>query len=196
MSQRERISSEQLARSAAEGNSEAFEALMIRHEKGIYNLAYTKTRNAEDSYDITQETFLRTYKALKTFRGDSSFSTWLYRICFNVIYDMQKKNAIRQHNEMPIEMTDNDGNESMLDLPDNSYNPEMLAIENERTKMVRAGINRLNEKYRVPLILRDINGLSYNKIAEILNLELGTVKSRIKRARESLKDILRNSNLL
>lgn len=191
----QRITSEQYAQMAVQGDLKAFEALMLRHEKGIYNLAYTKTYDPDDAFDISQETFLRAYKSLSTFRGDSSFSTWLYRICINVITDHQKKKGIRQKHETPLEYTDSDGSDVAIELPDNTYNPEQIAMDKERSAMVRREIDKLNEKYRVPLVMRDIGGLSYNKISEVLNLELGTVKSRIKRARENLKALLEKSEL-
>lgn len=191
-----RISSEQYAKMAQDGDVEAFEALVKRHEKGIYNLAYTRTYNHDDSFDIAQETFLRAYRALSGFRSESSFSTWIYRICLNVISDHQKKLHNRRAHETPLEYTDSDGSEATYDLPDDTYNPEQIALQNERTRLVRSEIDKLNEKYRVPLVMRDINGLSYNKISEVLGLELGTVKSRIKRARDSLKEILEKTGFV
>lgn len=182
--------SEQYAAMAAKGDLDAFEALMRRHEKGVYNLAYSRTFSPDDSFDIAQETFLRVYRSIASFRGESTFSTWLYRICVNVISDHQKKNNNRRKHEIPLEYSGPDGEETAYDLPDHTYNPETAALRGERVDLVRREIDKLSEKYRLPLVLRDINGLSYNNIAAILGLELGTVKSRIKRARESLKDIL------
>ncbi|MHC1695384.1 MAG: RNA polymerase sigma factor [Eubacteriales bacterium] len=187
---------EQLVKKATEGDKHAFEQLVRHYEKGVYNLAYSRTGNRDDALDAAQECFLRAYRSLPSFRGESAFSTWLYRICFNCTNDMIKKNAVQNAATTPLEFVGEDGEEMSHEIADFTYDPERSALDGERSATVRGAIASLDDKYRVPLVLRDINGLSYKRISQVLELELGTVKSRIKRARDMLGNILKGRGLI
>lgn len=180
-----------LVRRAARGDAAAFEALVREHQRNVYNLALKLTGSHEDALDVSQDAFLKAYTALASFRGESRFSVWLYRLTYNAGIDLLKKN--RRSGGAPLP-TDEDG--APADFPDDSPTPEELSEREETRAAVRAALDSLSEEKREILILREFRGMSYSDIAAALNIEEGTVKSRIARARLSLAEILRNDGTL
>ena len=167
-----------------EGDVNAFEDLVTEHEKGVYAIAQRMTGNAEDAADMTQETFIKAYNSLSSFRGDSKFSVWLYRIATNVCLDFLRSRSRKPTVSLSVE--DDDGEETQMDIADESQSPEQLLERGLTRDAVRRGLKSLSPEYRQILLLREIQGLSYEEIAEALALEVGTVKSRIFRARKRL----------
>ena len=171
-------------RRVLDGDGNAFEALVAAYEKNVYNLALRMTGNAQDAEDMAQEAFVKAYTSLPGFRGDSKFSVWLYRIVSNVCLDF-----LRRQNRRPassLSQEDEDGEESQMDIPDESQSPEQLLERSLTQEAVQRGLQSLSAEQRQILLLREIQGLSYEEIAETLDLEAGTVKSRIFRARKKL----------
>ena len=166
------------------GDANAFEALVSAYEKNVYNLALRMMGNAQDAEDMAQEAFLKAYNSLPSFRGDSKFSVWLYRIVSNVCLDQLRKKSKRP--TVSLSMEDEDGEETQLDLPDTAQSPEEVLEKKLTREAVRRGLAQLPEDARQILLLREIQGLSYEEIGETLGLEAGTVKSRIFRARKRL----------
>ena len=166
------------------GDANAFEALVKANEKGVYNLALRMLGSAEDALDASQEAFFRAYKALGSFRGDSKFSVWLYRMASNICLDMLRKAGRRDETSLTGEEQED------IPLPDSRFDPQAALERSEVRRAVRAGLDRLDPAFRQVLVLRDVNGLSYDEIAQALDLEEGTVKSRIFRARRKLAAIL------
>lgn len=152
-------------------------------------MAYRMTGNHEDASDIAQEAFIRVYQRLGDFRGDSSFETWLRRIVANACVDELRKRK-RQRMVSLDEPVEVDDGELGRQFADSGETPHEAAERRETQREVQEAILRLDEDYRVVLIMRDINNLSYEEIAATLRLPLGTVKSRLNRARAALKDIL------
>lgn len=175
-------------RLAKEGDEQAFEALVTAYERKVYNYALRSTGNEQDAMDITQEVFLRVFRSLSGFKEESSFSTWLYRITFNICIDFSRKNAKRNENSLSLDGEAADGKE--LELPDERHAPETAYDRKELREEIAGAILRLSEQHREVLVMREISGLSYAEIAEVLELEEGTVKSRIARARENLRKII------
>ena len=171
-------------RRVQKGDVNAFEALVRAYEKNVYNLALRMMGNAQDAEDMAQEAFLKAYNSLPGFRGDSKFSVWLYRIVSNVCLDQLRKKSKRP--TVSLSMEDEDGEETQLDLPDTAQSPEELLEKKLTREAVRRGLAQLPEDARQILLLREIQGLSYEEIGEALGLEPGTVKSRIFRARKRL----------
>lgn len=165
------------------GSCDAFEEFVIEYEKKVYNIAYKTLGSREDAEDVTQEAFLRAYTSLAGFNSDSRFSTWLYRIVSNLCLDKLRK---KQPASVPLTVENGDGEESELEIPDKSLSPELLLEEKLTRESVRKGILSLEEPGRQMLLLREIQGMSYDEIAKTLDVELGTVKSRIFRARKKL----------
>lgn len=155
------------------GDANAFEALVVAYQKQVYNLALRTVGNEEDAADMTQEVFLRAYRALGTFRGESKFSVWLYRLTTNVCIDFLRSR--RRHPTVSLTASEDDDEQPQFDLPaDERTSPEQQLT---RSEMRRA-------------VARELNGLSYAEIGKVLHLEAGTVKSRLFRARRKLCDFL------
>ena len=166
------------------GDVNAYEALVAAHEKNVYNLALRMTGNPADAEDMAQEAFLKAYRSLSEFRGDSKFSVWLYRIVSSVCLDFLRKQKRRQTVSHSVE--DDEGEETQLDIPDLAQSPEELLERRMTREAVQKGLALLPPDQRQILLLREIQGLSYEEISQALDIEPGTVKSRIFRARKKL----------
>ena len=174
----------QIVQRVLQGDVNAFEKLVLEYEKNVYAITQRMTGNAEDAADMTQETFIKAYNSLSSFRGDSKFSVWLYRIATNVCLDFLRSRSRKP--TVSLSMEDDDGEEVELDIADESQSPERLLERGLTRDAVRRGLNALSPEYRQILLLREIQGLSYEEISDVLTLEVGTVKSRIFRARKRL----------
>ena len=159
------------------GDANAFEALVVAYQKQVYNLALRTVGNEEDAADMTQEVFLRAYRALGTFRGESKFSVWLYRLTTNVCIDFLRSR--RRHPTVSLTASEDDDEQPQFDLPaDERTSPEQQLTRSEMRRAVARGLDSLPDDARKILILRELNGLSYAEIGKVLHLEDGTVKSR------------------
>lgn len=167
---------------AQKGDNAAIEALLLCCEKRVYNTAFRFMGNEADALDMAQESLIKIYKKLPTYRSDASFSSWVYRICVNTCLDELRR---RKKAPVPIDYIQNEAADS-LEAP----SPEKYAISIENKEMLQIAINALGEEQKSVIILRDINGLSYEEVAECLNISIGTVKSRICRARQKLREML------
>ncbi|MBS5144814.1 MAG: sigma-70 family RNA polymerase sigma factor [Butyricicoccus pullicaecorum] len=172
---------------AKKGEIAAFESLMTAYENRVYTLALRSTGSEQDAADITQEVFLRAWKSLDSFRGDSSLSTWLYRVTSNLCVDFARKRAA-EGNMASIDDTESPA----ASIPDLSraIQPEQAAENQELREELQYALAQLSEEHRRVVLLRDVAGLTYTEIARTLELEEGTVKSRLARARNSLRKIL------
>ena len=181
-------------RKVQRGDVNAFEKLVAAYEKNVYNLALRMTGSPEDAEDMAQEAFIKAYSSLPSFRGDSKFSVWLYRIVSNVCLDHLRKKSRRGAVSLSVE--DDDGEDVQLDLPDTSQSPEELLEKKMTREAVQRGLAALPPDARQILLLREIQGLSYEEIGRVLELDPGTVKSRIFRARKRLCTfLLQDGNL-
>jgi RNA polymerase sigma-70 factor, ECF subfamily len=161
-----------------DGDESAFRALISRHKEKVRNLIYLTLGNTDSLDDISQEVFISVYRKLKSFRFESQFTTWLYRITVNKCRDHLRKIKIRSiFSPFTTES-------------ENLISPEQVSDDYDIKLIVRQAVATLPEKLRIPLILKDFDGLSYQEISETMGVELGTIKSRIFRAREGLKKIL------
>ena len=179
---------EELVRAAAKGNTLAFEELVRLHEKKVYALTLRMCGNPEDARDAAQEAFLSAWRGLPSFRGEAGFSTWLYRLTSNAAIDQLRRNR-RQREEASLDAGE-------MDTPDQSPGPQEAAEGSELQRAVADGLASLSEDHRRILLLREYQELSYDEIAQTLDMDLGTVKSRISRARRALRKILLESGNL
>lgn len=193
MTDSQNIDDNTLVRLSKHGNSEAMTHLIVRYQGRIYNAILKLCQNSDDAAELTQDTFVKVFEKLSTFRAESSFYTWLFRIAINLTLNHCKR-------RLKISTVSLDGaggpdeaqRASLLGLLADSKGPDPveLARRKELVKIINDSIGQLPEEFRVVLVLRDIEQMSYAEIADVLELELGTVKSRLSRARGMLRDIL------
>ncbi|MBQ5977689.1 MAG: sigma-70 family RNA polymerase sigma factor [Oscillospiraceae bacterium] len=176
------------------GDANAFEHLVHAYEKTVYNLALRTLGNREDAEDVTQEAFLKAYRSLDSFRGDSKFSVWLYRIVSNLCLDLLRSRQRKPTQSLTVE--DDDGEIGELEISDEHFSPEKLLDRKLTRESVQRGLSALPDDSRQILLLRELQGMSYEEIGQALDLEPGTVKSRIFRARKRLcAFLLQDGNL-
>ena len=180
-----------IIRRVLDGDSNAFEKLLLDNQTNVYNLSLKMLGNPEDAMDASQEAFLRAFRSLDSFQGDSRFSVWLYRLTSNVCIDILRKK--RRRTEVSLTVVNDEDEESELEIPDERFSPDAVLDKAERVRAVREGLQKLPEEYRRILTLREISGMSYEELADTLELELGTVKSKLFRARKKLCSILMES---
>lgn len=181
----------ELVSAAQGGDQDAFARLVERSQDKVYHLAYRMTGSPEDAADLTQEAFLNAWRGLARFGGQSTFSTWLYRLTSNVCIDFLRRQSRREALSMTVE--EPGGESRQADLPDERWSPERALARREDLRALEEALAALSPDHRQVLLLREIEGLSYAEIAQCLGLEAGTVKSRIARARLALRDLLQQS---
>ena len=179
-------------RRAAQGDEQAFEELVIEHQKNVYNLCWRMSGNPDDALDLSQEAFLRAWRCLDQYQFDAAFSTWLYRLTNNVCIDFLRRRRRQQHESLTVAEDDPTGREYAI--PDPAPLPEEQAEFRETSRALQTAMQALPAEYREVLQLRVIDDRSYEQIAQILDIKIGTVKSRIARARLQLKKILEAGN--
>ncbi len=172
-----------------EGDITAFDELVGRYEKQVYNFAYRMTGNYDDASDIASEAFIKVYNAIDTFRGEANFSTWLFRIVTNLYLDERKRS--KAHLNVPLdEYIDLEESSVTRQIEDPSPGPQELLEAGERAEVLARAIYDLPDYQRVMVLLFHTQGKSYEEIAEITELPIGTVKSRLNRARLALREKL------
>lgn len=174
----------QLLESARAGSLVAFEELVLRYEKKIYNYCFRMTNNEQDAEDLTQEVFIRVYKNLKSFKGNSHFSTWVYRIAHNICIDRYRRLKIPSISLSTGGFGEED---KEIEIASEELTPEDAVITREQQEMIMKCIAMLKPQYRSAIVLRDIQNYSYEEIARIMDIPIGTVKSHISRARSALR---------
>ena len=183
------VDEEELVRRARRGDLDAYDGLVRRYQERIYATIYHMTSNHEDANDLAQESFIKAFQALKTFKGGSSFYTWLYRIAVNKTINFLKQRKNRNHM-------------SLNDLDFNAeHDPDLVALISDKTPRREAGLAELQEKlnaamlklsepHRLVVVLHDVQGLSHDEIAKIMDCNIGTVRSRLFYARQQLQGFL------
>ena len=184
----------QLVARAKSGDARAFEMLVIKYQRRIERLIARMVRDVDLVQDMAQESFIRAYRALPQFRGDSAFYTWLYRITVNTakkaLVDLKRDPLVTESARAASNDDDDETSRVERELTDGET-PEALLASKEIAQAVNAAIEALSEDLRQAITLREIEGLSYEEIAELMNCPIGTVRSRIFRARESIAQRLR-----
>ena len=183
-----------LIRRLQAGDQDAFAKLLETYEKSVYNLCLRMTGNREDAADLTQEAFLKVWRGAAQYQFESSFSTWLYRLTSNVCIDFLRSKKRRQTVSLTVE-EEQDGAQE-LEIADSAPLPEEQVLHSETKREIAAAMEELEEDFRLILTLRLVENLSYEQIADAMDLKVGTVKSRLARARIKLKNILaKNGNI-
>ncbi|TEA78516.1 RNA polymerase sigma factor RpoE [Allopusillimonas ginsengisoli] len=188
MSERD-VDAELVAR-VQRGDKRAFDLLVLKYQRKIMRLLARMIRDPADIEDVAQEAFIKAYRALPQFRGDSAFYTWLYRIAINTARNWQSASMRRPITLNAIETEDGETFSQIDNLTDNST-PESMVASREIVETVNAAMNTLPEELRTAIVLREIEGMSYEDIAQSMGCPIGTVRSRIFRAREAIAAQLR-----
>jgi RNA polymerase sigma-70 factor (ECF subfamily) len=172
-----------------QGNTAAFGVLVRRYQERLYHSVYRLVENAEDAQDVVQDAFLNAYQSLVGFKGDSLFFTWLYRIAVNTAISLKRKQRVMARMEMrcdeerPLEPLD----------PSAASRPEHAVEQAEQETRVRQALARLSPEHRAVLVMKEMEGQKYEAMAEILQVPIGTIRSRLHRARMELRDLLEKS---
>ncbi len=183
------VQDEQLVEGLRAGSDEAYETLIGRFQEPVYNLACRLTGNPGEACDIVQEVFLKVFRNISQFRGQSTLKTWIYRITVNEAWNHRR--WFSRHQKQEVGMRDEEGGRTWEDtLHDPGRSPFEMTSDHETRKLLEQALARLNPKFRTAVVLRDIEDLSYEEIAAVLEVSLGTVKSRILRGREALRGML------
>ncbi|HYP14108.1 MAG TPA: sigma-70 family RNA polymerase sigma factor [Bryobacteraceae bacterium] len=172
------------------GVEEAYETLLQKYQQPVYNLVYRLLDNPADTSDVVQEVFLKVFRNIGTFRGNSSLKTWVYRIAFNEAYNHRRWFTRHKRQEIGLERDDGDGPSFQEVLPDPGRSAFQIVCDHETRSLIEEALGDLNPVFRAAVVLRDIEELSYEEIAEVLDLNPGTVKSRIMRGRDALRKAL------
>jgi len=175
-----------------DGHEEAFDELVRKHQHRVFNIAFRIVRNYEDANEVAQDTFVKVYQHLADFRGESAFTTWVYQIVTNLSRNRVRYNQ-RRHKDDSVSMdasNDDEDGQPHIQMADPAHTPDKVASVNEQSRVIDEAMNKLSDAHREVLVLRVSQDLSYEEIATVLECSLGTVKSRIARAREELQKVL------
>ncbi|MBU0544786.1 MAG: sigma-70 family RNA polymerase sigma factor [Proteobacteria bacterium] len=174
------------------GNTHAFDQLVLRYKDRIFNLCYRSLGDYQEAYDTAQEIFIKVYKNLKSFRGEASFLTWLYTIAGNTCKNKLKSLEYRYRNKkVSLHKHNQEGGNQDREIEDESGSPQVVLEKKEKMKIIQGAIDSLPAEQKMVVVLRDIEGLSYDEIINITGHRLGTVKSKLSRARLILREKLR-----
>lgn len=182
----------ELIEEARQNNSQAFDQLVLRYQDRVYHAVFRIVGNPEDSLDIVQDAFIKAFCSLKTFKGDSNFYTWIFRIAVNTSLTFIRKREKKQMFSMDWASKKSDEEKGREAGDKNQDTPSEILEKQDLQNRVHQALLTLNDEYRIVLILKDLEGLAYEKISAILEIPKGTVKSRIFRAREALKEKLKD----
>ncbi len=181
------LEDQQLITGLQQGVESCYEALISRFQQPVYSLAFRLLSDSGDACDVTQEVFLKVYRNIGHFRGQSSLRTWIYRIAVNESHNRRRWLFRHRHKEVGLQEEFEDSEPRERAIPDGSRSPFDRAFDSEKHILLEEALSRINPCFREAVVLRDVEDFSYEEIADILQISLGTVKSRILRGREALR---------
>jgi RNA polymerase sigma-70 factor (ECF subfamily) len=176
-----------LSKSTATSDAAAFESLMRTYYKRIYNVAYRMTGNAQDAEDLVQEAFMRAYRSFSSYKPGLPFQNWIYRIMSNLHIDRFRKQSKLRTVSLDARIPQDEGHVT-FEIPDWTDNPEQAALAQELAEAIQTGLAQLPANFRMAVVLVDIEGLSYEETAEVMGTSIGTVRSRVFRGRQIVRD--------
>ena len=184
---------QRLIESLRSGAERAYEELLSRFQQPVYTLSVRLLNDEGEASDVVQEVFLKVFRNIGNFRGQSSLKTWIYRITVNEAHNARRWFFRHRRREVELDTEPGDARNWRETIPDSSRSPFEEAFDREQAVLIQAALDRINPVFRSAVVLRDITDLSYEEIAEILGVSLGTVKSRILRGREALREELQKN---
>lgn len=184
----------ELVRKSQADDLTAFEQLVLLYQKRVYTLGYQLTGNYDDAQDLSQEAMIKAFYSIKGFRSEADFGTWLHRITVNLWINTRRKNRIENTYSLDQPISMENGNDVKPDLPAENADPLEIAERNEFKEAIRKSLKELSKEHQAVIVLREMQGYSYEEISSILSCSVGTVKSRLNRARQTLKEKLLTSN--
>jgi RNA polymerase sigma-70 factor, ECF subfamily len=179
-----------LVRALREGSEQAYETLLSRFQQPVYNLSLRLLNDPSDASDVVQEVFLKVFRNVGHFRNQSSLKTWIFRIAINEAHNQRRWFFRHRHREVGMEDEREDARSRADLLADTGQSPFDYVLDQEQQALIEEAVARINPTFRAAVVLRDITDLSYEEIADVLQISLGTVKSRILRGREALRQEL------
>src|SRR3954447_15032031 len=182
-----------LVETLREGSERGYEELISRFQQPVYTLALRLLSDQAEACDVVQEVFLKVFRNIGNFRGQSTLKTWIYRITVNEAHNARRWFFRHRRREVELDTDPEEARNWKEIIPDRSRSPYEVAVDRERHVMIEAALERINPIFREAVVLRDITDLAYEEIAEVLGVSLGTVKSRILRGREALREELMGS---
>jgi RNA polymerase sigma-70 factor (ECF subfamily) len=183
----------QLTEALRLGSEQAYEELLTRFQQPVYTLALRLLSDGSEASDVVQEVFLKVFRNIGSFRGQSSLKTWIYRITVNEAHNARRWFFRHRRKEVGLDSSPEEVRNWKEIIPDNSRSPFDVAFDHEQHVMIEAALGRINPIFRDAVVLRDITDMSYEEVADVLGVSLGTVKSRILRGREALREELAGS---
>ncbi|MDX1680034.1 MAG: sigma-70 family RNA polymerase sigma factor [Akkermansiaceae bacterium] len=190
---REEPGDHQLVAQAQKGDLQAFDELVTRHRSRIFAMIRNMTHNEAEAWDLSQEVFIKAWKALPRFQARARFSTWLYRIAHNLVYDWARKRKLESAGELNDEIFGEERiDAASTTTPHHAAQPDDALASNELRVRIEAAIAKLSDDHRQVVVLKDIQGLAYKEIAEIMDCSMGTVMSRLHHARKNLQSLLKD----
>jgi len=187
------VADEQLVAAARAGDQDAFAQLVRRHEDQVFTMALRLLCNREDARDLAQEVFLTVYQSLERFRGEAQFRTWLYRVTINRCRDeIRRRSTIKHTRPVSLDrmMGGDEERAASVEPASRDAAPEAVARGHETERIVQDAIGQLAEELREAIVLRDVRDLAYDEMAQVLDIPVGTVRSRLNRARTRLAELL------
>jgi RNA polymerase sigma-70 factor (ECF subfamily) len=182
-----------LVESLRQASETAYEELLMRFQQPVYTLALRLLNDQSEACDVVQEVFLKVFRNIGSFRGQSTLKTWIYRITVNEAHNARRWFFRHRRREVELDLNPEEARSWKEIIPDRNRSPYDEALDREQHLMIEAALEKINPIFREAVVLRDITDLSYEEIAEVLAVSLGTVKSRILRGREALREELAGS---
>jgi RNA polymerase sigma-70 factor, ECF subfamily len=179
-----------LVESLRSGSDQAYEELLARFQQPVYTLAVRLLNNPAEAYDVVQEVFLKVFRNIEHFRAESSLKTWIYRITVNEAHNTRRWFSRHRGREVDLDFENEENRDWKETIADGGPSPFEVTLDREQAGMIESALERINPVFREAVVLRDITDLSYEEIAAVLGVSLGTVKSRILRGREALREQL------
>lgn len=179
-----------LIESLRSGSEQAYEELLARFQQPVYTLAVRLLNNPAEASDVVQEVFLKVFRSIGHFRGDSSLKTWIYRITVNEAHNTRRWFFRHRSREVDLDLENEENRDWKETIADSGPSPFEVMLDREQAGIIESALERINPVFREAVVLRDITDLSYEEIAAVLGVSLGTVKSRILRGREALREQL------